>query len=112
MVAPGASHLGTWESTAPKKSGFGPPFPATDLDAPGFERSSGTLSSTHYSVILNAVKDLRLPLSVSKRRYFRVVHHTPRSRGQGDTGTDASHSGVIRFNPISRIQIIEVNWDA
>jgi len=30
-------------------------------------------SSTHSSVILNAVKDLRLPLRVSKWRYFRIA---------------------------------------
>ena len=34
-------------------------------------------SSTHGTVILNAVKDLRLPLRVSMRRYFLIADDSP-----------------------------------
>ncbi|MFZ0747388.1 MAG: energy transducer TonB, partial [Terracidiphilus sp.] len=33
----------------------------------------------HCTVILNVVKNLRLPLRVLNRHYFRVVHNTPRT---------------------------------
>jgi len=36
------------------------------------------------SVILNAVKDLRLPLRVSKWRDFRVAEHTPATPDQAE----------------------------
>jgi len=42
--------------------------------------SSGTISSTHSNVILNAVKDLRLPLRFSMWRYFRVGDDTSGTR--------------------------------
>ena len=43
-------------------------------------------SATPNNVILNAVKDPRLPLGISRWRYFPVVHDTPGTRKQVTIG--------------------------
>ena len=45
--------------------------------------ATGNHPLTQRSVILNAVKDLQLPLGASKSRYFRVVHHSPLNDSDG-----------------------------
>jgi hypothetical protein len=40
---------------------------------------SRTHPATHCTVILNAVKDQRLPLGASKRCYVRIAGNTPRA---------------------------------
>ncbi len=50
---------------------------------------------THSTVILNTVKDLRLPLQVSKRRYFRMTDGPTETPVRYHHPLPSTHSSVI-----------------